>query len=233
MKFGSITTGIIADGLVFNVDAANRASYPKEGTIITDTIASATGSFINGPTFLSPPTSASCWEFDGVDEGVAINGGNGIEAINVTNGLSVDCWVKSNGFSSWDYLCSSGGTGGTKSQLQLRFASNGGLYTSYQGSSYSTGISDWDDGNWHHLAMTLNYNNGDVKFYKNAIQGSTVLTYGSTYSEANFKYIGTTSISGDNAIAGCIASLKLYNILLSPNQVLHNYNALKGRFGLT
>ena len=26
MKYGSITTGIIADGLVFNMDAANRAS---------------------------------------------------------------------------------------------------------------------------------------------------------------------------------------------------------------
>ena len=26
MKYGSITTGIIADGLVYNIDAANRAS---------------------------------------------------------------------------------------------------------------------------------------------------------------------------------------------------------------
>ena len=38
MKYGSITTGIIADGLVFNMDAANRACYPKTGTTATDTI---------------------------------------------------------------------------------------------------------------------------------------------------------------------------------------------------
>ena len=37
-KVGSITTGIIADGLVLNMDAANRASYPKTGTTATDTV---------------------------------------------------------------------------------------------------------------------------------------------------------------------------------------------------
>ena len=36
MKFGSITTGIIADGLVFNMDAANRAStIPSTSTTKT------------------------------------------------------------------------------------------------------------------------------------------------------------------------------------------------------
>ena len=34
MKYGSITTGIIADGLVFNMDPANRASIiPSTDTI--------------------------------------------------------------------------------------------------------------------------------------------------------------------------------------------------------
>ena len=36
MKFGSITTGIITDGLVLNIDAANRAStIPDTNTTIT------------------------------------------------------------------------------------------------------------------------------------------------------------------------------------------------------
>ena len=34
---GNITTNIIKKGLVFNMDAANRASYPKTGTTATDT----------------------------------------------------------------------------------------------------------------------------------------------------------------------------------------------------
>ena len=32
MKFGSITTGIVSDGLIFNMDAANRASYVPNST---------------------------------------------------------------------------------------------------------------------------------------------------------------------------------------------------------
>ena len=38
-RVGSITTDIIADGLVFNMDAANRACYPKTGTTATDMVA--------------------------------------------------------------------------------------------------------------------------------------------------------------------------------------------------
>ena len=37
-KIGSITTDIISDGLVFNVDPANRACYPKTGTTVADTV---------------------------------------------------------------------------------------------------------------------------------------------------------------------------------------------------
>ena len=44
-RVGSITTGIIADGLVFNMDAANRASYSRRGNIVNNTIGSQTGSF--------------------------------------------------------------------------------------------------------------------------------------------------------------------------------------------
>ena len=51
MKYGSITTGIIADGLVFNVDAANRASYSRSGTSVKDTLNNSTGTLTNGTSF--------------------------------------------------------------------------------------------------------------------------------------------------------------------------------------
>ena len=36
-RVGSITTGIIADGLIFNMDAANRASYVPDATLSYNT----------------------------------------------------------------------------------------------------------------------------------------------------------------------------------------------------
>ena len=68
MKYGSITTGIIADGLVFNMDPANRASYPKTGIKTFNTIDTAdSGSLINDVAFNTNP---STFEFglDGVDD---------------------------------------------------------------------------------------------------------------------------------------------------------------------
>ena len=52
MKFGSITTPIITDGLVFNMDAANRASYPRIGTTWFDTIGTNNGTLTNNPLFV-------------------------------------------------------------------------------------------------------------------------------------------------------------------------------------
>ncbi len=56
IRRGSISTPIIADGLVFNMDAANRASYPKTGTKSYNTITlTQTGSLYNDVAFFSKP----------------------------------------------------------------------------------------------------------------------------------------------------------------------------------
>ena len=43
IRRGSISTPIIVDGLIFNMDAANRACYPKTGTTATDTVGNVNG----------------------------------------------------------------------------------------------------------------------------------------------------------------------------------------------
>ena len=43
IRRGEITTKIVSDGLIFNFDAANRASYPRTGTTATDTIGNIAG----------------------------------------------------------------------------------------------------------------------------------------------------------------------------------------------
>ena len=66
---GNITTNIIKKGLVFNMDAANRASYPKTGTTVTDTINTIT-STLNGATFLT--TNNGVFNLDGIDDKITI-----------------------------------------------------------------------------------------------------------------------------------------------------------------
>ena len=47
-RVGSITTEIIADGLEFNVDPANRASYIPDATTSFDTVNNSTVTIENG-----------------------------------------------------------------------------------------------------------------------------------------------------------------------------------------
>ena len=70
---GNTTTDIIKSGLVFNMDAANRASYINASTkAFNTTNLSESGSLENGTAFLQPPVSASCWDFDGIDDNLSL-----------------------------------------------------------------------------------------------------------------------------------------------------------------
>lgn len=55
----------VANGLIFNIDAANPRSYVSGSTTTDSLIGSLTGSFFNG-TFSN--SSSGCWELDGADD---------------------------------------------------------------------------------------------------------------------------------------------------------------------
>ena len=71
-KIGSITTDIIKNGLVFNMDAANRVSYIPNATTSFNTIdLSTSGSLENNLTFSSD--NLGLWDFDGTDDFIKSN----------------------------------------------------------------------------------------------------------------------------------------------------------------
>ncbi len=231
-RVGSITTEIIADGLEFNMDPANRASYPTQrtlaiaesGSCFNTLDLSQSGSLISDPQFITQPVSASCFSFDGVDDYISLD-----QEFDATNGLTWSSWIKYDGVGAGtNWILTSGGVGGVKSQFNTRMISDGRWFNYYHGSSTNTGITGLNDGNWHNIVQTLNYSNGDVKFYKDTVVSSTVKTFGAGYTTALVKQISTSFYP----FKGDIASVQFYTKTLSANEILHNYNALKGRFGL-
>ena len=125
--------------------------------------------------------------FDAVDDVITLDA-----TFDATGGLTLSCWVNYTAASagSLNWLCSNGGVGGSGSQFNIRLIADGRWFMYFNGSPQDTGLTGFNDGNWHHLAMTVNYSNGDVKFYKDGSESSTVLTWGSTYSTAILKNIG-------------------------------------------
>ena len=156
--------------------------------------------------------------FDGVDDYVDL----GSITFNATNGLTMSCWVKYDGVGAGlNWLCSNGGTGGVSSQFNTRLVSDGRWFNYFLGGANYTGITGLNDGNWHHIAQTVNYSNGDVKFYKDGVVSATVLTYGSTYSTTILAQISTSFFP----FKGQIDEFAIFTSAITQEEITSIYNS--------
>ena len=163
-----------------------------------------------------PFANTKSLSFDGVDDYLSIGA-----TFDATNGITLSCWVKYDGVGAGlNWLCSSGGTGGVSSQFNTRLVADGRWVNYYLGSPKVTGITGLSDGNWHNIIQTVNYSNGDVKFYKDGVVSATVLTYGSTYSTAKLGGIGGANSSGVYPFKGGVDEVSIFGSVLTPSEIV-------------
>ena len=113
------------------------------------------------------------------------------------------------------------------------------FYKIYQNLYYST-ISTVSAGAWYHLTHTYNgttqlfYINGVLAAtYNSAASGNISYDASNTLLAIGADFNGTGYNVGPNVYTnGKMPVVRIYNIALSAAQVLQNYNATKGRFGL-
>ena len=255
-RVGSITTDIIADGLVFNMDAANRASYPAQRTLATSESGSCyntldltqSGSFISDPQFITEPISASCWGFDGVDDYIDTNA-------SFDSNFTLSAWINCDGtYAEWVAHCSLaievsniGAPNGTIGKLYTRGAL---LEANLQmadesGANWKTYfvIANLKGAGWKHCVWTFNNTTKEIYFYLDGVAqvwtgwGGTpsdvpYLTAQASYG-TGYEYNNNLSIGFGNTTSyfdGKVGNIQVYNRTLNTTEVLHNYNALKGRF---
>jgi len=221
MKFGSITTGIIADGLVFNVDPANRASYPKTGTTINDTIGSNTGT-LNGTTFQD--IDRGVFNFDGIDDDISFAAANSGPLNNIGTGdFTVSVWA--NAVTKTDYGALIGNNTGN-GLLMWRVATSNVFQCYIGGDSFTTTYTIPFDNTWHYYSITRS--GTGVTLYVDGISVQTG-TSSATLASNSISYIGNQP-HNNRRWKGTITNVQIYNRALSSTEVLHNYNALKSRF---
>jgi hypothetical protein len=98
--------------------------------------------------------------------------------------------------------------------------------------SYTVRTSGLEVNQWHHVALTLS--SGTFRTYYN---GNLVTTATDTFPNDSDRMYGVIvgrgfSTSSERWFKGDIPVTRIYNNALSPSQVLQNFNALKGRYGL-
>ena len=217
---GNVTLWDKANGLVGywpmdegqGVVAYDKSGNGNNGTW-TGTQAGTSGYYSAGK------TSPYAGYFNGSDDYINCGADPSLTPQNIT----ISAWVKSNAFSSWNGIISnmtSWGTGfslqiGTSQKIAAMIAGN------YLVSSFSpqTGI-------WYHVVATHNNSTNVNILYVNGKEESRV-TLPVSY-EANAKtYIGVFYTSPNLLFNGLINDVKIYNRVLSSNEILSLYNSQK------
>jgi hypothetical protein len=211
-------------GLQLYYDTANLASYIPNSTTVTD-LATGTrnATLFNGPEY-SPLASGSI-NFDGSDDYL----GSSVKAstVSVTNQISMNFWLmrKDNylgvGFLmpiafnqmefGFDYF---------PSQIRLWHISTSSIYTQQQ-SGITIDFNAW-------VNITLTYNGSTYILYKNGVNVYSFSITGNIRTTQTFAFTNTW----DTIKAAMFSQAQIYNRVLTPNEILNQYNFNKSRYGL-
>jgi hypothetical protein len=211
--------------LVLGLDAGNGKSYPGSGSTFTDLSGNSNnGTLISSPTFSS--ANGGSLTFNGSTNWV--NCGNAANLQLYTG--TIAAWIKasSSGNSSYRGII-------VKQNAWALFVFSNELITyswniyGAQGTGRTVG-----DNTWHHVALT--FTSTDVGAAGNAtiyLDGTSVGTARISHLNHN---IPVTLASGTNGASqilnGDIAHALVYNRVLTQAELLQNYYAQRGRFGL-
>jgi len=230
IRRGEITTKIVSDGLVFNMDAANRASYPRTGTTVFNTAnLSQSGSLEAGVGFSNE--ASGIWSFDGVDDYINCGDTSNLEGI---NGITIDTWVYPQIAGSGPALGIVSRDSGTRSWYLATYSSNKfRWFVSTNGSSNDSMNSSaaFSLNTWYNVTVT--WSNQGIYIYINGVFDSSEALVNTSPPLPN---ISEPLKIGDRQTGqewnGEIGPVHIYNRALSAEEVLSNYNGLRGRFGV-
>ena len=212
---------IVTDGLVVYLDAGNTRSYSGSGNTAYDLSGLGnTSALTNGPTFNS--SNLGAFVLDGSNDYILVNSQANILSKTAYTKIA---FIYISNFSTVNNIISGGFSGqhafwmfGTN---KLNAGHNGAWNTVVGATSLSLNT-------WYFAAVTYSDSTG-WKLYLNGREDGTSATT-TTFNGNQEIVIGAYS-SGNN-FTGRIASVQVYNRVLSASEIVQNYNATKRRYGL-
>ena len=209
------------DGLVLHLDAANTRSYPGSGNTVYDLSGFGnTSALTNGPTYNS--SNLGAFVLDGSNDYILVN--------SQANILSKSAYTKITLFYVTSFSTSNNiVSGGISGQHAFWLFGTNKLYAGHNGNwSTVTGSTTLSLSTWYFGAVTYSNSTG-WKLYLNGREDGTSADT-TTFGGNQEILIG--AYGGGNYFTGRIASVQVYNRVLSASEIVQNYNATKRRYGL-
>lgn len=218
---------IVRDGLVLHLDAADRNSYTFVGSTIYDLSGNGNNGTLQGNASYSSTYRGSI-VFDGSGDYITTTFGSGRNVYN--NPISISLWVKSTTGTEMMYFS----TGQTRNvndlNQRLYVGIRSGLYYDFgiRSSAWSSTANSANT-NWNLITLTIN--STGAKLYLNTTQILNK-SVDSSYVLNDSVWVGCHNSGTDLPLNGSTGPLQIYTKALSADEILQNYNATKGRFGL-
>ena len=220
--------GLVTDGLILHLDAARKPSYPGSGDVCYDlTPNQYTGSLVNGTTFEKNRNSGT-FSFDGSNDYIEI----GYEGDLSTNSYTFSFAAKHRGFRNnrRTMMGLSSGSQYAFFTYNMQIWESDTQFLSFygNGSSYTTYTFNLDQPFYEWNYFTSVQTPTSMHTYVNGVLKSSITSV-TLRNDFDRIWIGQR---GGQYWTGWIPEFRMYNRALSAEEVLQNYNALKGRFGL-
>ena len=235
---------IITNGLVYHIDNPNSNCYTPNDTITNNLAGGDTSLLENGVGFTS--SFQGGWVFDGVDDYVDCNGL--VSTVSNDNEGTIATWVKPeniSGIYNRAFIVFSATTL-TRQYLSLAMNDTYNLYSNLRSTTNATsGYFVYTDSNpfvdnqWIYVAIVQD--GVSPQLYVNGVAAAQTFLYPQndqkwiddlgSFDNVNIGRVLTSDLN-QNYFDGDMSSLTYYNRALSSGEILTNYNALKGRFGL-
>ena len=222
---------IVRDGLVLHLDAADRNSYPRSGTSWGDLSGNGNnGTLTNGPTFSSNDRGSIV--FDGTNDYIGIShsselsfsGDFTIESVIFPTANTANCIIQKgsgNDFYQEYWLLNDMRNTSRHFSLIMGYSNNGGRTEAKTGNIAVLN-------KYHHVVAKV-FSNTQYLYINGVLEASAGIS--TRITGTSDLRIGWR-IDGFAATNGRIPYAKIYNRALSADEILQNYNATKGRFGL-
>ena len=220
----SYNSSIVTSGLVLCLDAGSPRSYPGSGTIWSSVSGNvATGTLTNGVTYSS--TNTGILVFDGIDDRV-----NVVNSIPSLSNLTIELFLRTSvvdgtqnifldQFFSLRYEISP-----ITNKFNIHLG-NGSSWAYTTLPSTTTVVAN----TWYQTAWT--WNGSTAVMYVNGVAENS-LSSGAFSSTTGNITLGQHTPDVSYAWAGSMGSVKIYNTALTSDQVLQNFNAQRGRYGI-
>ena len=242
MSFSHNPKPVTDKGLIW-IDAANHMCYPGSGTTVYNLTEHSnqgarvltTTPSMNGATW----NSNGYWSFDGVNDTIYFGtltywSTNGNSLINA---MTLEYWVRGNGTVAttgtdpthlgWTY-----GIDAKPGGSDFRFWVHDGTTTNYARYVYESGVDIRDDNIWRQIVLIANGTR--LKIYINGVLKANDAGGwpGTTNWHTNSLNWGRGNNNSHYFFKGDMGIFKMYGRELSAEEVMQNFQAHRGRFGI-